>query len=565
MDKSRLFPLSCVCALVACFEPPEADLVGPTVEAASLVGPRSVELSVMPELVVEFSEPIDPASIHAGSVALVVWEELESCALSPICAEGSCERGTCQGSPLTTSERSAIDRGEFADGIALVYVLGEGPAGPDSRLSIRPRRPLASHRRHSLIVGAAVRDRSGAPLVDDNGAIAGWQRDFVTADQGSGGPEPRLVAPAHGQARVPTNVAAIDTSFWPPIPEPAPGANLWLEPQQPGAIIELVDPVVCPGWVPGTCLRWRPAQALAPDSQYRPAGGSLVDRHGRPALLPAAERETWFTVGPGPDLQAPEPSTSAQMRGRCLALWVEVGEAVEVLLRAGEHEQRASIDGAGWIGLAITDALEPDHSVAWSLELRDFANNHAVVDGELSAGLGFAAELPQLRLTEVLANPSGPEPHAEFVELRAGPAGAALSGVHLADASLAQVRDAWASGDVLGDPLPAIELAPNEIAIIVASGHASESSDDPQPPPATKRLVVDASIGTGGLKNVGERLILWAETEHGPALISSYGNWIDTSATKHEGRSVVAGHDGCDLPNRWRSHPLGRSTPGSLP
>src|SRR5690606_39022029 len=101
--------------------------------------------------------------------------------------------------------------------------------------------------------------------------------------------------------------------------------------------------------------------------------------------------------------------------------------------------------------------------------------------------------------------------------------------------------------------------------IIVAAGYATETGDDPQPPPSTKRLVVDASIGAGGLKNVGERLTLWAETEHGPALISSYGNWIDTSAKAHEGRSVVAGHDGCDLPTRWRSHPFGRSTPGALP
>jgi hypothetical protein len=549
-----------------CFELPEVDLVGPTIEAASLVGPRSVEVSVMPELVVEFSEAIDPATIHSGSVVLMAWEELDSCALTPLCEEGSCERGTCQSSPLGSTDRNAIDRGEFDEGEALIYELGDGPAGAGTRLTIRPRRPLASHRRHSLIVGAAVRDRSGAPLVDPWGRVMAWQRDFVTAGRGSGGPEPRLVAPVHGRAGVPSNVAAIDTEFWPPIPMPGVDAVLWLEPEGfSGDWIDLVEPVTCPGWPSGTCLRWRLAQPLAETMRYRIAGGSVLDRHGRPALLPAAVHETWFVSGSGPDLDAPLASTAAQMRGRCLAVWVDAGEPVEARLRVDEADQRTTIDGAGWIGLTIDDDLDPEHTVAWSIELRDLADNHATVDGELPAGPSFVAELPRIELTEILANPHGPEPDAEFVELRAGPTGASLEGVHLADASLAEVRDAWSSGDTLGDPLPAIELAPDQLALVVGSNFGVEAGEDPQPPAATPVIVVDASLGAGGLKNAGERVTLWAQTEHGPAAIASYGNWIETDASAHEGRSVVAGFDACDLPDRWRSHPFGSSTPGVLP
>src|SRR5690606_22014791 len=199
----RFISLACLLCAPGCFEPPEADLVGPTVVAASLAGLRSVEVSVAPELIVEFSEAVDPASVHSGSVALVAWEPGDSCSLTPLCAKGSCERGTCQSWPLTTTQRRALDRGAFEGGEALVLELDEG----STRLTIRPRRPLAGHRRHSLIVGAAVRDRSGAPLVDEHGRIMAWQRDFVTAGRGSGGPEPRLVAPMPGQANVPTNVA----------------------------------------------------------------------------------------------------------------------------------------------------------------------------------------------------------------------------------------------------------------------------------------------------------------------------------------------------------------------
>ncbi|MFO7566092.1 MAG: hypothetical protein R6X02_25835 [Enhygromyxa sp.] len=567
MHPLRIAALACLIASTACLESPEVDLVGPRVAAASLQGPRSVEVSVTPELIIDFSEALDPASIHPGSVALIAWEPLDSCSRTPICDEGSCERGTCQVSPLKVTQRRALDRGTYSgESVELVHELGVGPAGPGTRLTIRARRPLAAHRRHSLIVGAAVRDRSGAPLVDEWGRIAGFERDFVTAGRGSGGPEPRLIAPAPGQAGVPTNVAAIDTEFWPPIPPPGPDATLWLEPEEPGERLVLIDPITCPGWAPGACLRWRSSGPLAENTRYRPAGGSVLDRHGRPVLLPAAEHETWFRVGSGPDLEPPRASATAQMRGRCLAVWIDAGEPVEALLRVGEAEQRAAIAELGWIGLGIDEELDPEQRVAWTIELRDLADNRATLEGEVAAGASFASSLPRVSLTEILANPSGPEPVAEFVELLAGPSGASLEGVYLADMSLAEVREAWASGKTQGDALPAVELEPNEVAVVVATGYAEiDPVKDPQPPSSTRLLVVDKSLGNSGLKNEGEPVILWALTEHGPTLISSYGNWINTAAKAHEGRSVVAGSDGCDLPDRWRSHPFGRSTPGTLP
>jgi hypothetical protein len=212
MHKLRAVSFTLLVWLSACLEPPEVDLIGPTVTAASLPGPRSVEVSVMPELIVEFSEAIDPASIHPASVALIEWQPLDSCSRTTICKKGSCERGTCQVSPLKVTQRRALDRGKYkGESVEWVHELGPGPAGPGTRLTIRTRRPLAPHRRHSLIIGAGVRDLSGAPLVDEYGRVAGFERDFVTAGRGSGGPEPRLVAPLPGQAGVPTNVAAIDT------------------------------------------------------------------------------------------------------------------------------------------------------------------------------------------------------------------------------------------------------------------------------------------------------------------------------------------------------------------
>ncbi|PRQ05870.1 hypothetical protein ENSA5_01910 [Enhygromyxa salina] len=552
-------------SLGGCLPPVEVDLDGPRIVHSSLAGPRSVEVSVAPELIVEFSEAIDPATVHPGSVVLVAWELLEQrCTPTPVCDEGSCERGRCQVQSLSSSELGAIERGEFdasePHAVALDYELSEG----DTRLVVRARRPLAAHRRHTLSIGPAVRDRAGAPLVDEHDRALVWQRDFVTAGRGSAGPEPGLVVPGPGQLGVATNLAHVETELWPPVPVPQPGATLELEARDGGAAIELVDPVDCPGWVPGTCLRWRPARALEPDVRYRPASGSLVDRAGRRARLASASRETWFEAGAGSDLTPPAAELVAKLRGRCLALWIDAGEPVEATLVVGEAQARAAIDHSGWIGLELDLALAPDEPIAWALELRDLANNFSATQDELPAGPSFDPALPRIRITELLANPSGPEPDAEFVELLAGPEGAALDGLYLADVALAELREAWLAGDEpSGDPLPSLTLAPDELAIVVASGWSPSNPEDPAPAPGTRIVRVDASLGESGLKNAGEPLTLWAMTEQGPAALASYGNWIDTSAASHGGRSVVSGRDGCDLPSRWRAQPQGRSTPGA--
>lgn len=568
---SLALSLALALAPSACLlEPPDVDLDGPRILSSSLGRPRSVELPVLPELAIELSEPLDPASVHPGTVALVRWELLDArCDFSPICEEGSCERGRCQGQPLTATQRGALERGEFdassEHAVALDFALEAGEAGPGTRLVLRPRRPLDGHRRHSLVLGPGLRDQGGAPLVDERGQAQLWQRDFVTAGWGSAGPEAVLVGPAPGQGEVATNLAVVDTRLWPPVPVPQPAAVLALEADDGSATVELVDPVDCPGWVPGTCLRWRPRGILGADRRYRPAGGTLVDRLGRPSLRPAAARETWFATGPGPDDDAPAAEVSAELRGRCLALWLDAGEAVEASLSAGGLERRGAIHGAGWIGVEL-DGLAPGELLAWSVELRDLAGNLAVEQGELVVGPSFAEALPRLRITELLANPSGPEPDAEFVEIQAGPLGADLDGVWLADQSPAQLRAAWLAGEELpGDALPRAELRGGELAIIVADGWSPHNPKDPAPPEHTPRLVVDGSLGEGGLKNAGEPLTLWTLTADGPVTLASYGDWIDTSASAHGGRSVVSGVDGCDLPDRWRAHPQGRSTPGALP
>jgi hypothetical protein len=551
--------------LAACLpEPPNVDLEGPRIVEASLERPRSVQVPVLPELVFEFSEPIDPATVHVGSVALVAWELLdEPCELTPLCTEGSCERGRCQAASLGAGERSALERGEFdasvPHAVAIELELAEGASGPASRLIVRPLGPLDAHRRHTLVIGPAVRDRSGAPLVDEYDRAVAWQRDFVTAGIGSSGPEPILLTPAPGQLAVATNLARLETYLWPPVPVPQPDATLLLEADDGSAAIVLVEPSDCIGWVPGTCLGWRPASPLQPGVRYRPAGGSLVDRFGAAAVRPGTTRETWFQSGSGPDQDPPIAELDARVHGRCLALWIDAGEPVEAVLRVDARVRRTAIDHAGWVGLELA-GLSPGDAITWTLELQDLAGNHTTRDGELEAGPSFDPASGHLRITEVLANPTGPEPDGEFVELLAGPEGAELDGVLLADLSFAEISAALAMGeDPPGDPLPPVSLGPDEIAVLVGSSWPGSPISQAQ------LIMLDSSLAGGGLKNAGEPVTLWMPSEHGPIELASYGNWIATGASSHDGRSVVAGLDACDLPDRWRSHPQGISSPGMLP
>ncbi len=555
---------------MACYELPSVDLDGPRVVASSLIGPRSVEVPVQPTIVIELSEPLDPTSIHPGSIALFAWEPVASCSSTPLCSTGSCERGQCMTDSVRASDRNALDRGELEPAelefaIAVEFELAEGPAGPDSVLEIRPTRPLAEHARHTLIVGAAVRDRGGAGLVDEQGQARAFARDFVTASAGSSGPEPSLVAPLPGELEVPTNLARVEVRVHPPVPWPQPDATIWLE-DELGEGVWLIDPQPCAEWLPGSCVSLRPSQPLAAERRHRPAGGSLVDRLGRPALLASPDRETWFATGAGPDVEPPMPELAAELRGRCLVVWVASDELLTARLELdGDVREQVLGPGVAVIGLP-GDSQAPGDPLAWSLELRDRADNHAVFTGELVAGSSFDPSVPRLAFTELLGNPLGPEPDAEFIELLvlAGPVD--TSGLVLSDHSPAELLATWQRGeDPSGDPLPASVLEAGTLALLVGSSWAPDLGGDPSPPANTPLLVVDSSLAAGGIKNAGEPLTLWRASEQGPVIVASYGNWIDTSATAHAGRSVVGDPQGCDLPDRWRSHPLSTSTPGALP
>jgi hypothetical protein len=157
--------------------------------------------------------------------------------------------------------------------------------------------------------------------------------------------------------------------------------------------------------------------------------------------------------------------------------------------------------------------------------------------------------LPPIAVTEVLANPAGPEPAQEYVELRnLGSEAVSLAGLRIQDSKG-------------GDDLPPETLASGGYALVVTSTYDPAEGQDPMPRAGTLLVRVDGRIGADGLSNGGEPVKL----VQGDAIVSSYGGWVDVSSSAWAGRAVHRlVQSACDAPTAWNSVPL-VPTPGSGP
>ncbi len=195
---------------------------------------------------------------------------------------------------------------------------------------------------------------------------------------------------------------------------------------------------------------------------------------------------------------------------------------------------------------APVGALPPASAATVTVRAVDRAGNVAE-----SAPLAWQtpAAQPAVAITEVLANPAGPEPAQEFVELRnLGQDAVSTDGLSLADSRGA-------------DALPAAMLEPGAYALVVTSAYDADNGADPPPRAGTQLLRVDGRLGADGLSNGGEVTRLLA----GDAIVSSYGGWVDVSSVAWNGKSVHRlVESACDTSDAWNHTPL-PPTPGAGP
>jgi lamin tail-like protein len=401
----------------------------------------------------------------------------------------------------------------------------------------RPRRKPAMPRRSTLAVLALVSfagTTGCTPETDLTGGASGGAAGGASSTAGT------LVDPVAGAADVPVNLTGVTVRFAAAVMLPAQALQIC------GATATGVAPAACDD---GVCYTASLGAALPARTSCRvQLGPGAVDGAGQPltaGLIGA------FDTSAVPDTTPPVISAvTIATEGPCLAVTFSTDEAATgtvVLSAAGVDSPSPAGTGQTSFDVAVpVAALPPTTAATVVVRAVDRAGN---MSESAPVAWQTPAVLPPIAITEVLANPAGPEPQQEFVELRnLGPEPVALDGLSIADSKGA-------------DLLPAAMLAPGEYALVVTSTYDPASGADVPPRAGTQLLRVDTRIGADGLSNGGEVTRLMHDDE----VVSSYGGWVDVSAAAWSGRSVHRlVESACDRSAAWNHTPL-PATPGAGP
>ncbi len=191
--------------------------------------------------------------------------------------------------------------------------------------------------------------------------------------------------------------------------------------------------------------------------------------------------------------------------------------------------------------------LTPELDVELAITIEDAAG---LTDEIGPVALRTAPLIAAIVITEVLMDPLGPEPRQEFVELiNTGNVPISLDGWTLEDEG---------SADIISTT---IELLPGVYALVVASGWIPGDGGDPSPAAGAVVFTLDGSIGSSGLRNSGESLVLRDSTgqmvSHFPSPTRATGAGISME------RLDLMAPDGD--PANWELNSSESSSPGAPP
>jgi hypothetical protein len=351
-----------------------------------------------------------------------------------------------------------------------------------------------------------------------------------------------LVDPMAGAADVPVNLAAVVVRFPGAVTFPADALHVC-----PGAAVAVpvgpTEEMDCDG---GACYRAPLGGPLPAAASCRvELGAGAVDGDGQ--AVPAGVVGVFGTAAAADTTPPLLTGVTVQVAGPCIAVSFATDEpATGALVLAADGVETVVPAGAGQTSFDVAvpvTLLPPAAAATVTARATDRAGNVAEA---APFALTTPPAIPPLAVTEVLANPAGPEPAQEYVELRN-----LGDGIVSTDGLL--IQDSRGS-----DMLPAAEVAAGAYALVVTSSYDPQNGADPAPRPGTMLLRVDARIGTDGLSNGGEvvRLV------QGDTVVSSYGGWVDVSSSAWSGKSVHRlVETACDRRDAWSRTPL-EPTPG---
>ncbi|MEM9069563.1 MAG: lamin tail domain-containing protein [Myxococcota bacterium] len=372
-----------------------------------------------------------------------------------------------------------------------IYVEG-------SRVELTPA-TLNTGARYVVGVGTWANDLGGVALTEP--LVAAFQ-----VGEREVGAHARASWPPDGMAGVPLALRFVAVRF-DDVVEGIEGITL----EGPAGVVRTDnDRVACRdvGWPSGTCVRLSFEGVLEPRRAYRVSVGDRVrDRGGAPVgpwnvgfetgdqlhddldlLEEPCAMDEYATHG----LCALADDTSIRIRGRASGPGLVVVEAgtrrLSTLAPRGEFSLRV-------------DELPPETPVAARLSLEGLSGSMLSVELPLET----LPPLAPITIAEVRADPRGPEPRQEYVELiNSGAVPWSLEGMTLAD-----------RGDREGDTFGPGPLVPaGGRVLVVATPFDPDHPDDPAVPAGIPLIRVDGSLASGGLSNAGEPLFLRNASGH---------------------------------------------------
>lgn len=396
---------------------------------------------------------------------------------------------------------------------------------------ISPHQRLRPRQTYAVGVGAwAV-----AADLDERLGTA-WLKELTVSDAPEAGAEVVGSWPADGAAAVAPSIHELGLRFDGPVTGWREGIGLWEETRRVAAEVRS-SPCEELGWVAGWCVRLSPTSELAPGRPHRlRVEATVVDAAG----APVGPWEARFVSAPVPDTEPPRLSALAcaldevELPFACLftddasfELRIRASEPVRARLTVGDRELttiaprgEAGLSAGGFPSGVAFDAV---------LRVEDTAGRTTVEEFVLE----ILPPLATVSIVEVRADPRGPEPRQEYVEvLNWGTVTVDLDGFALSDRV-----------DTRGDSVPrTARLAPGQRALLVADGFDPEDPADPPVPPGVPLVRLDRSIGSGGLTNAGEPLFLRDRNDYrlsaAPALRAAEGQCIIRRGPEMRGGAV---------------------------
>lgn len=385
----------------------------------------------------------------------------------------------------------------------------------------------------TAVLAAACVPQTDLASMGGTGAVMG---------QGAGA---RLVDPAAGAVGVPRNLAAVWLGFAGPVSVPEGALRLG----GAAGLVAVGEPAVggCPDSSAGLCVKMEVQGLLESAQTYLVSLGPGIEELDGTVVAPGEVGQ--FDTAVNDDRIPPSiMGMSVTPSGPCVLVAFQTDEPAEASVHVdGDGVARVVAAGAGastFSAALFLGDLPGGTAVAISVAAVDRAGNQS-----LSAAVPLAIPdgLLPLAITEVHANPAGPEPAQEFVEVRnLGAQAVNVGGLVIADAKGM-------------DTLPEGLVEAGAYALIVPSGFDPASAKDTPPLAGTALVRVDSRIGSDGLSNGGEALRLLSS---GGVVISSYSAAVDVSATAWAGQSVHRlPETACDQAPSWTQRPL-PATPG---